>query len=259
MARPSTLSEFYAQAQQAVLTLTGAEAMYLRAIEALPEAADEEGRYLPFEEILYLHPRKVAAWIDVLLDRKVVDDGEVDAVLNALVTVFHEMVHAIGPADRGKDAGRSIYLLKGLKGPVDYEQAIAELTARVSLSPFVERLEVGDRLPSPLEFNSMIYVSKIAAAGAVIDKFAEEAGMGFGNAVLLMAAEVPDTRGHAVATTLADRRGHRNLPGRARFIERVERAFQDLQQVPDVTADGYAGWAREQLRAAIVRGDSEAR
>jgi hypothetical protein len=149
--------------------------------------------------------------------------------------------------------------LKGLKGPVDHEQAIAELAARVSLTPFVEFLELGDKLPSPLEFNSMIYVTKIAAVGAVIDKFAEETGMSVSEAVLLMAAEVPDTRGHAVATALADRRGHRNLPGRARFIERVEGAFQDLQQVPDVTADGYAGWAREQLRAAIVRGDSEAR
>jgi hypothetical protein len=254
--RQSNVREFLAKSGEAVLSLTGGERLHLTEFEFLPDDADEEGGHDFISGIVSLHPTKVLAWIERILNRSIEGPDQGQAALNALVTVIHELVHCVGPADRGDLGGRSLYYVYGLKGPVDYEEAISELAARMLLTPYMELLDVHHGLPSSATFESAIYWAKMAAVAPVIETFATEAHIGMFDAVRTLAAHVPDSRGRAVATVLADRRGHDESPRRANFIQLVERAFMDLQQVPDITADGYAGWARQQLEAAIIRSES---
>jgi hypothetical protein len=250
---PSDRSDFFDRAGDAVRVLVGAERLHLTAIEELPAEADEEGAHDFMNGIVYLHPITVMLWIDRILAGKVSGPKDGHSALNALVTTLHELVHNVGPADRGAYAGRSTYFLYDLKGPVDYEEAISELAARMLLTPFMQTLEIQGGLPSSGTFESAIYLGKMAAVAPVIEKFAEEADLEIIDAVKILAAQVPDTRGRAVATVLASRLRLEEPGKRTRFISEVERAFMDLQQVPDITADGYSGWARQQLEAAIRR------
>ena len=253
---PSDRTDFFGRAGEVVRLLTGAERLHLSAIEVLPADADEEGGHDFMTGIVYLHPDRVMAWVDRILAGTVSGPEEGHLALNALVTIVHELVHNVGPVDRGPSAGRSSYFLYDLKGPVDYEEAISELAARMLLTPFMQALEIQKGLPPSGTFESAIYWGKMAGVAPVIEKVAQEGRLDVIDAVKVLAAQVPDTRGSAVANMLADRRGHHEHPRRRRFVSEVAQAFMDLQQVPDITADGYPGWARQQLEAAIRRGES---
>jgi hypothetical protein len=255
MAPPNTLDELYQRTKDFAVLHSGASLCHVKSVVPVV-TGHEDGIYWPAIQIVGLNPLTIVPWLERLLEGKIATPLEAHAALNALVSMYHEHIHALGPAQLGVAYGRTIYL-KGPqgKGAVDFENGITELWARTTLTALVHAVGVDELLNNPPEYESGTYVLEMLAVASVIDKIAEITSSNMLEILRLMASHVPDTRAEALSEFVVD---HRGVPDekRADVATAFRNAFREVQLVEDITSEDYPGWARTTLWAAVVRAEA---
>jgi hypothetical protein len=254
MPPPTSLAELYERTKESAIKLSGASVCHVEAVVPVV-TGDEEGIYFAELRIVGLNPLLVVPWLERLLKGEIRTPGEVHSALNAVVAMYHEHIHALGPRQLGAAYGRSIYLEDGgAKGAVEFEDGVSELWARTSLTRFANATGIDELLNQPINYESNIYLLEMGAVASIVEKIAEMTSTNELDVLQLMASHTPDTRVGALAEYVAD---HRGVSGTQRLavVDEFRQAFRDIQLVDDLTSDAYPGRSRTDLWAAITRAE----
>jgi len=255
MPAPASLQDLYKRTRASAVKRSGASACHVKDVVPVV-TANEDGVYWPALQVIGLNPFRVIPWLERFLDGTVVTAAETHHALNAVVAMYHEHIHALGPKTLGPAFGRTIYF-HGVRseGAVDFENGVTELWARTSLTTLLHDTGLDDLLVQPPEYQSPTYVLEMGAVAAVVEKIAELTAANELEVLRLMASHAPDTRAVALGEFLADRRGT-PFDRREHVADAFSQAFREVQLVEDITSGDYPGWARTELWVAVLKAET---
>jgi hypothetical protein len=176
-------------------------------------------------------------------------------VVDAVATLSHEHIHALGPSDRGPAGGFGLIWRAQRSrnpGPLSFEEGVTELWTELTLAEFLRRTRLLEIQPKLQEVEYVTaYGVEVEAVRAVAAKLGSLTARSEYEVVRMMAREMPDTRSAAVADSILASKGLSEHPDNLAMASTLERSIDGLFDFLNLTSGLERQIATHRISEAI--------
>jgi hypothetical protein len=235
-APPASLEELFARAREVARQLAQAEVCHVNEVKVDDLSAKMNlGEYVPWEATIYVDDRDVGRFLKEILKGRL-KAADLERAFDAVSTLNHEHIHALGPRDHGDRHGYGIladgYAQRPVnRGPQNIEDAVTELWNELTIRRFIEETGLAALMPSLLNSNLVFadsYPAQCQSLGPVVDCFAQLTGLPRHEVLRMMAAEMPDTRSLRLASRVITNKGWEGREGNGQIAHALASTFDSF-------------------------------